>query len=54
VRVAEQGITWNYTTILDILGFVLTGVLVVRFVRTGGRAMLAMMGGSPDDMSGHH
>jgi hypothetical protein len=26
---------------------------VWRFVRTGGREMLAMMGGGPDDMSGH-
>jgi hypothetical protein len=28
-------------------------VLVVRFVRTGGIAMLRMMGGSPDEPSEH-
>ena len=33
----------------------LAAVLVVRFVRTGGRSMLAMMGGSPEaEHSGHH
>jgi hypothetical protein len=29
-------------------------VLLVRFVRTGGTAMLKMMGGSPDAMSHGH
>lgn len=28
-------------------------VLIVRFSRTGGPAMLAMMGGGPDDLAGH-
>jgi uncharacterized membrane protein YraQ (UPF0718 family) len=50
-QIVEQTITWNYTTILNILAFVLTAVLLVRFMRTGGRDMLAMMGGGPDDMS---
>lgn len=53
VQVVAQGITWNYTTILNILAFVLTAALLVRFARTGGREMLAMMGGGPDDMAGH-
>ena len=29
-------------------------MLVWRFLATGGRAMLAMMGGGPDDMTGHN
>jgi uncharacterized protein len=52
--VGEDGIRWNYTTWLNIAFLVLAGVLVWRFVRTGGRDMLAMMGGGPDDMADHH
>ena len=52
----EERITWNYTTWLNIAFLVVAAVLVVRFVRTGGIAMLTMMGGSPggDDEAGHH
>ena len=52
-----EGITWNYTTWLNIVFLVMAAALVVRFVRTGGLPMLAMMGGSPDDGQdggGHH
>ena len=47
--VAEQSIRWNYTTILNILFLLLAAALLVRFFRTGGRPMLQMMRGSPDD-----
>jgi uncharacterized membrane protein YraQ (UPF0718 family) len=47
VMVMEQGISWNYTTWLNIAFLVLTAVLLIRFVRTGGIPMLRMMGGSP-------
>ena len=50
-KVAETGITWNYTTILNIVFLLLAAALLIRFFRSGGRAMLTMMGGSPD---GHH
>jgi uncharacterized protein len=49
----EDGISWNYTSWLNIAFLLLAALLVWRFVRTGGREMLAMMGGGPDDMSGH-
>src|SRR3954468_17926848 len=52
-QVGEQSITWNYTTWLNIAALVLTVALLARFFRTGGRDMLAMMGGGPDDMAGH-
>lgn len=42
------GVSWNYTSVLDIVFVVLAVVLVIRFLRTGGRGMLSMMGGSPD------
>jgi uncharacterized protein len=43
-KVIEASVTWNYTTFLNIAFLVLTAVLVVRFLRTGGPAMLRMMG----------
>src|SRR3954466_15291403 len=47
-QVQEASFSWNYTTILNIAFLVLAAVLVVRFLRTGGREMLAMMGDGPD------
>ena len=52
--VGENGISWNYTTYLNIAFLAVAAVLVWRFYRTGGREMLAMMGGGPDDMEHHH
>jgi uncharacterized membrane protein YraQ (UPF0718 family) len=46
--VMQEGISWNYTTWLDIAFLIIAAVLLVRFFRTGGRDMLRMMGGSPD------
>jgi hypothetical protein len=50
-NVGAAGISWNYTSFLNIAFLVLAAVLIVRFLRTGGRAMLAMMGGGPDEMT---
>jgi uncharacterized membrane protein YraQ (UPF0718 family) len=50
--VGEAGVTWNYTTWLNIVFLLLAATLVWRFLTTGGRSMLAMMGGGPDDMGG--
>jgi uncharacterized membrane protein YraQ (UPF0718 family) len=47
-RFGEDGISWNYTTWLDLVFLVLAAVLVVRFTRTGGLPMLRMMNGPPD------
>jgi len=52
-KVAEAGIQWNYTTVLNIIFLLLAAALLVRFFRSGGAAMLKMMGGSPD-AAGHH
>ncbi len=52
-KVPAEGVSWNYTTFLNIAFLLLAAALVVRFLRTGGRAMLAMMGGSPDRSHGH-
>ena len=52
-RVDMAHISWNYTTYLNIAFLLLAAVLVVRFLRTGGPAMMKMMNGGPDDMAGH-
>jgi hypothetical protein len=46
-KVTDTGITWNYTTILNIIFLLLAAALVIRFVRSGSAPMLKMMGGSP-------
>jgi uncharacterized protein len=51
-RVAEQGIQWNYTTVLNIIFLLLAAALLVRFFRSGAGMMLKMMGGAPDEQSG--
>jgi uncharacterized membrane protein YraQ (UPF0718 family) len=42
-RVIEASVTWNYTTWLNIVFLALAGLLVWRFLKTGGPAMLRMM-----------
>ncbi len=58
-RVVESTITFNYTTVLNVLFLALAAALVMRFVRTGGPAMLRAMNqppASPAEASagGHH
>ena len=48
--VLEPHVTLNYTTVLNIVFLVLAATLVYRFLRTGGPAMLRMMG----QPAGHH
>ncbi|MCZ4121727.1 permease [Streptomyces sp. H39-S7] len=50
-KIPMEGVTWNYTTFLNIAFLLLAAALLIRFLRTGGRDMLRMMGGSPS--SGH-
>ena len=52
-KVGTSAITWNYTTILNIIFILMASVLVFRFVRTGGIPMLRMMGGTPDHAMGN-
>jgi uncharacterized protein len=52
-KVAETAIQWNYTTVLNIIFLLLAAALLVRFARTGGPAMLRMMGGGPDQHEHH-
>jgi uncharacterized protein len=42
-KIVEASVTWNYTTVLNIIFLGLAAALVWRFVRTGGLPMLRMM-----------
>jgi uncharacterized protein len=53
-RIPDQGVAWDYTTWLNIVFLTIAVALIVRFVRTGGVAMLRMMGGSPDSHEHDH
>ena len=47
--VVEASISWNYTSVLNVIFLALAAVFVWRFFGTGGREMLSMMGGAPQD-----
>jgi uncharacterized protein len=51
--IPDSGVSWNYTTWLNIASLLLAAVLLIRAARTGGFAMLRMMGGSPGDHHDH-
>jgi len=42
-QVVEASVSWNYTTVLNLVFLTIAAVLVVRFLRTGGPAMLRAM-----------
>jgi uncharacterized protein len=45
--IPDHGVSWNYTTWLNIAFLLLAAALVIRFVRGGGMMMLRMMNGPP-------
>lgn len=61
-RVLEQGVSWNYTTWLNLGFLVLAALLFWRFLRTGGPEMLRHMAhpaggshdGGPEGAAHHH
>jgi hypothetical protein len=53
VQIAEAAIHWNYTTVLNLIFLVLAALLVIRFFRTGGPAMIGMMNAKATDQHGH-
>jgi len=52
-RVVETSISWNYTTWLNIVFIALAGLLVLRFLKTGGPRMLRMMNRPGPSAQGH-
>jgi uncharacterized membrane protein YraQ (UPF0718 family) len=53
VAAITEGISWNYTTILNIIFLLLAAILVIRFIRTGGLPMLRMMNRPAPEMARH-
>jgi len=53
-RVVEASITWNYATWLNLAFLILAGLLIWRFLKTGGPAMLRMMNRPADHGGAHH
>jgi uncharacterized protein len=52
-KVSVTGVTWNYTTVLNIIFLLVAAALIARFFRSGGWQMLKVMGGGPDDHHAH-
>jgi uncharacterized membrane protein YraQ (UPF0718 family) len=46
-QVAPTTIAFNYTTVLNIFFLIVAGILILRFLRTGGPSMLRMMNAGP-------
>ena len=53
-QVIEPHISWNYTSVLNLIFLAMAAILLWRFFRTGGRQMLGMMNGAPDDIGVEH
>jgi uncharacterized membrane protein YraQ (UPF0718 family) len=53
-HVADLGFAWNYTTWLNLVFLAPAAVLVWRFLRTGGPAMLRQMEHAPAGGHAHH
>jgi uncharacterized membrane protein YraQ (UPF0718 family) len=47
-RVTDIGVSWNYTTVLNIVFLLLAAGMLARFFRSGGGPMLRMMNSSPE------
>ncbi|HEV2619472.1 MAG TPA: permease [Acidobacteriaceae bacterium] len=45
----QESVRWNYTTVLNILFLAVSALTLVRFLKTGGPAMLREMGNGPAD-----
>ena len=52
-KIPTGGISWDYTTWLNIVFLLLAAVLIARFARTGGGPMLKMMGGAAPASPSH-
>ena len=53
-KVVEARVTWNYTTVLNIVFLVLAAVLVWRYFRRGGGCAMLRMMDEPMDMEHGH
>jgi uncharacterized membrane protein YraQ (UPF0718 family) len=49
LMVMHESVRWNYTSVLNLVFLAVSGLLLVRFLKTGGPAMLREMGGAAVD-----
>jgi len=49
LAIMHASITWNYTSVLNLIFLAISALLLLRFLRTGGPAMLREMGNAPAD-----
>jgi uncharacterized membrane protein YraQ (UPF0718 family) len=54
LQILQAGVSWNYTTVLNIVALAVSAFLVWRFLRTGGPDMLQMMELMPSGDHTHH
>jgi ABC-type nickel/cobalt efflux system permease component RcnA len=54
VKIIDASVTWNYTTILNIIFLPLAAVLVWRYFKRGGGPKMLRMMNEPRDHSHHH
>jgi hypothetical protein len=47
--VMQESVRWNYTSVLNVFFIIVSALLLVRFLKTGGPAMLREMGNAPAD-----
>ena len=50
-QVVEASVSFNYTTVLNIVFLIIATLLLVRFLKTGGPKMLRMMNAQPSHAS---
>jgi hypothetical protein len=51
-RVTDAGVSWNYTTVLNIIFLALTLALIVRYFRQGGGLPMLRMMNTPQVVAG--
>ena len=52
-RISQASISWNYTTFLNVIFLLLAGILLYRFINSGGLGMLKMMNKTSNMDDGH-
>jgi uncharacterized membrane protein YraQ (UPF0718 family) len=53
-KVLEASISFNYTTVLNIIFLIISTLIAIRFFKTGGKDMLKMMKNPEHSLAHHH
>jgi len=53
--IMQEAVRWNYTSVLNVVFLGISAIMLFRFLKTGGPAMLRMMDDAPPmDAPAHH